>query len=191
MIHITGLLFYALSQQSFFIFYFMPAVVVIVVLSQYAATVQETGPEQKDELPRPVRDFDFTNDIWLPMVQTAAALLISLGPAAIWNANIGVDSVNVVGTDFLIAIGFCVLPAVLLTASVDGVLVNFRPDRLWRIMASARWGICIAARLCLTLRARMLLCDSIWGMTSAMAIGFAKPEGGGAPADRMVLRRRA
>ena len=57
---------------------FLPIALGAVFLSaaHFANVIEETGPEDRDELPRFLRDLNFAEDIWLPFCACAGGDLL-------------------------------------------------------------------------------------------------------------------
>jgi hypothetical protein len=102
-----------------------------LILAHYGCVIEDTGPDNKDELPRPLRHFELSADLWNPFFNVALAALISYFPAFVaamprWHlGNSETPLVLILGL-----IGSFMLPAVLLTTVTGVSLLNLRPDRL-------------------------------------------------------------
>lgn len=135
------LLLHILNQMSIFavmggLFLLAPSVVLFtaLILAHYANVVDETGPEARDELPRPIRGVSFGDDIWRPFTQAAGAMLVCFTPAQLVRAY-GPASPGIQATYlFLLATGAFFFPAVLLTLVTSGTVVNLRPDRVLAVI---------------------------------------------------------
>lgn len=97
-----------------------------LLLSHYGNVIEDTGPELKDELPRPLRYLALGDDIWKPFMRMLGAVLICYGPAVVtlqrglpWEMAVVVAMV-----------GSLFLPAVMLTMTTSGSIQNLRPDRV-------------------------------------------------------------
>lgn len=102
-----------------------------LLLGHYANTIDETGPEAIDELPRPLRQLQWHEDLWGPFVHMMTAFLFCYGPA-IWILMVGSIATPIrLAIAFIWAIvGTVVFPAVLLTSTTSGHVFNLRPDRV-------------------------------------------------------------
>jgi hypothetical protein len=101
-------------------------------LSHYSNVVEDAGPGEKDELPRPLRDASIYDDIWRPFVNFAASLMICFWPALVaWRMNLPTP---VLGG--LAMAGAFIFPAVLLTMVTSGALNNMRPDRVLGVIVA-------------------------------------------------------
>jgi hypothetical protein len=103
----------------------------LAILAHYGCVVDDIGPEDKDELPRPLRGVSFGDDLWFPFCNVVGSLLLCYGPAIFVAAKLGTDQVNArfwVGS--LTVLGTILFPAVFLVQQTSGNVVNLRPDRV-------------------------------------------------------------
>lgn len=110
------------------------------VLAQYSLIIQETGPAEKEELPPPMREFGLREDVWDPIVHLFLSALICFGPAAAWWYDTAPSVLNDQIALCLAVLGAVFFPVVMMTASIDGILANFRPDRLVGVIATAAFS---------------------------------------------------
>jgi hypothetical protein len=110
------------------IFFVAPVIIIglLFFLSHYGNVIDETGPGDKDELPRPLRDASLSDDIWRPFVHFAGSLIICFLPALV-AARAGAPAVVLVGLGLF---GTFFFPSVLLTMVTSGSSLNLRPDRV-------------------------------------------------------------
>src|SRR5688572_6428414 len=107
-----------------------------LILAHYGNVIDDTGRNEQDDLPRPLRDLSFYDDMWSPFVQMAGALMIAYlipiltllafadrAGLPLWLAWLG---------GWLL--GSIVAPALLLTTNLSGSTLNLRPDRLLGVM---------------------------------------------------------
>ncbi len=108
------------------------------ILAYYGCVIEEMGPEASPELPRPLRHFAITEDIFNPMVSVISAGLICYYPLIIVAApRIEMDEhLRVVLVLALQLAGSFFMPAVLLTTVTSGSLSNLRPDRVLGVVRS-------------------------------------------------------
>src|SRR5205823_10321 len=52
-----------------------------LLIAHYATVIDETGPEHRDELPRPLRHCDWLDDLWGPFSRAVGAFILSFFPA--------------------------------------------------------------------------------------------------------------
>jgi hypothetical protein len=124
------------------ILYLILAVPVLVgmILAHYGNVIEDVGPFERDELPRPLRNVGWHEDIWSPFCNFFGSLAICYGPSAVlpllvvrvpafqpMAAAIGVLC-GAMGTFFF--------PAVLLTLQTSGSSFNLRPDRVLALIGS-------------------------------------------------------
>jgi hypothetical protein len=116
------------------LFYIVPAAVIVVCLGFYSLIVQETGPGESDELPTPMRNFEFGPDIWQPFTQCAFVVFLCVMPIFFFgHLLLGLPGGPSLVTVFLLA-DVAVMPALLLTTSTGAVLENYHPAVLWRVI---------------------------------------------------------
>jgi hypothetical protein len=110
------------------------------ILAHYGNVVEEVGMFERDELPRPLRDVGWHEDLWGPFSNVLGSLLICYGPALLVPMlahrlpvlhSTGFGLALVLG-----AIGTFFLPAVLLTLQCGGTILNLRPDRVFTVVAA-------------------------------------------------------
>lgn len=106
-------------------FFFFP--VLLVLAGHFGNVIDETGREEHDELPAPMRSASFGEDVWKPFVQLAiagvlaasptllAGFFFSDAPEAVWWATA--------------AIFYFAWPAFALTAVLSGAANNLLPHR--------------------------------------------------------------
>jgi hypothetical protein len=119
-----------------------------LLLAHYGNVVEETGPCERDELPRPIRDAGFYDDIWRPLTSVFGAILLCWGilfPALRVGAGEGVLWILFLAGAFL-------FPAVLLTLVAGGTVLNLRPDRVIGVIKAIglRYGVVIGLFLAAT-----------------------------------------
>jgi hypothetical protein len=149
------------------------------IICQYALIIQDTGPAEKDELPTPLRDFQFKEDIWDPFIHFMFSFGVCLGPALFVHVDGDPRLVDTPITIVLALAGFFFFPAILMTATNDGTLVNFRPDRVWGVIrADARTYAAVAGMVML---GTLIYLDGMWGQLEWTIRLFHKPSSGAMP----------
>ncbi len=106
------------------------------VIAHYGCVIEEMGAEGRDELPRPLRDGGFIEDMWLPFCKVAIAACIAFAPMmvlAFTTSSMPVVSARVLLLASL-AFGLFVLPATLITTTSSGTILNLRPDRIFGVI---------------------------------------------------------
>lgn len=97
-----------------------------LLLAHYGNVIEDTGPGERDELPRPLRDAELYADIWHPFTCVAGAAMLCYWPVFFaWRGGLPLTVLLI-----LAILGTFFLPAVLLTLSTSGTPVNLRPDRV-------------------------------------------------------------
>jgi hypothetical protein len=114
----------------------MPVTLVgtVFVMAHFANVIEEVGPEERDDLPRLLRNASPGEDVWLPFVRFFLALLYCYAPMFI---AMQLPMPTWLALRFALAlggVGTFLFPAVLLTATTSGAVVNLRPDRPWRMI---------------------------------------------------------
>lgn len=132
-----------------------------LVLAHYGCVIEDTGPEAKDELPRPLRNFSLGDDIINPAIWWAIALLLCYWPALLLAApRVPLDpQLRPILVGALALGGSLFLPAVLLTTVAGSTLENLRPDRVLGVMyrCGPEYIISIGAFLLAAVSAAMFL----------------------------------
>jgi hypothetical protein len=115
-----------------FIFIFPVSILAgIIIIAHFGNVVDETGPSSQDELPRPLRNVSWHDDIWGPCWYLVTSLLICFGPAYfISGSSISNDGVRIGLSLACMVIGALLFPAVLLIRTTSGHFANLRPDRI-------------------------------------------------------------
>ncbi|CAN5399516.1 hypothetical protein BH09PLA1_BH09PLA1_34860 [soil metagenome] len=99
---------------------------VMLIFSHYANVVEDGGPGEQDELPRPLRDVSINDDIWRPFVNFVVSIFLCFWPAYLARK---LDApLPLIGG--LALFGSFFFPAVLLTMATSGTILNMRPDRV-------------------------------------------------------------
>jgi hypothetical protein len=99
-----------------------------LLMSHYANTLEDNGPEAIDELPRPLRSLSMADDIWNPFCNMFTALCVCFLPAVIVYSVLPPQFKAVAVLP--LALGLFFFPAAFLTAVTGGTALNLRPDRL-------------------------------------------------------------
>ena len=127
-----------------------PLVMAMLLVSHYGNVIDEIGPQDHDELPRPLRSVSLRDDLWDPFVNVAASFMLCYLPVAVVAAH----SEGLPGPARMILVGLLILaatatlPAVLLTTTTSGTFVNLRPDRLWGVMRTCGHNYVVAVIAC-------------------------------------------
>jgi hypothetical protein len=109
----------------------------MALFAHYANVVEDVGPDQNDELPRFMRHFSFVDDIWLPFVKSMLAVMYCFTAPIV--ANIFLPATlpgpaRATCVLALVAVGVFLFPAVYLTSTTSGTVLNLRPDRVLSVI---------------------------------------------------------
>jgi hypothetical protein len=132
-------------------FFFMAPVLLVflaLIVAHYGNIIDDIGPGEQDELPRPLRGLSFYDDIWHPSTAMLGSLFICYGPAWVvtymelpWPELHGLIVLG------MMALGTLLLPAVMLTTTTSGSAMNLAPHRVLGVMFSCGIGYLFAVVL--------------------------------------------
>ncbi len=122
-----------------------------LVFSHIANVIEDTGPLEKDELPRPLRDVNLGEDYWHPFGRVFLSLLAAYLPYMMWTgmpiltwladavpaAAPVIDAARAPVQWGLLGLGTLFFPAILLTLCTSGGVINLRPDRVIGVVRCA------------------------------------------------------
>ncbi len=112
--------------------------IIALMLAHYAVVVEEIGPEERDELPRPLRNVSLSDDVWRPLCNALGALMLSFAPAILIRMYAGPGQLAAIAVLIATVGGMIVFPATLLTLVASGAaLSNLRPDRVIGLIRAA------------------------------------------------------
>ena len=122
------------------IFFAAPLVIIVggLLVSHYGIVIEEIGVSDANELPRPLRDFSFSEDMWRPWVRFNLAILLCF-----WPEIYTVRLPGPVGTGLLascMVFGLYFFPAILVTALNGDTYLNLRPDRVIGVIRACGSG---------------------------------------------------
>ena len=150
---VTHLLFNAsfiVVNAGIVFFFIAPLTLFFLMVGHYGNVVDEVATADMDELPRPLRQMSWQDDLWGPFRDVFATLMFVSAPlivaGKVWGFGRLFDgpaqlAMSVGGT--IAALLFA--PAVLLTLRTSGSVYNLRPDRvLGVIRASGRHYLPVA-----------------------------------------------
>jgi hypothetical protein len=127
-------MFLVMGMFSLVLAVFILLVVGIGIIAHYANVIEEVALEERDELPRFLRHFNFTDDIWLPFVRIGVSSILCFWPGMVVRLVGAIKGWPLprvtVAHMILDFIGLILFPATLLTATTSGSLANLRPDRV-------------------------------------------------------------
>jgi hypothetical protein len=114
---------------------------IMAILAHYGCIVEDVGTEDRDDLPRPLRNLSFVDDLWKPFCFVVGAFLLSYLPAIIASIKLPMETrpeLFIVGA--LSMLGSTLFPAVFLTLQTSGAIANLRPDRVLGMIRAAGAG---------------------------------------------------
>lgn len=123
-----------------------------LIMAHYATVVEEIGPEDRDELPRPLRNAGIGDDLWRPFCHFFLSMAACYWPMlTAWYLGITHgDALLISSVPVLFGLGGFLFPAVLLTMTTSGApLANLRPDRIWSIIRQSGGGYLASVIFCL------------------------------------------
>jgi hypothetical protein len=140
-VNLAAMLFVLLAHMfliaaSFSLILAVGAMVVVGLglVAHYGNVVEEVGLEERDELPRFLRHFNLTDDVWLPFVRIFFAWIICFGVGRIiWifgaakNWPLPITFLSSLSFDCL---GLIFFPAIVLITLTSGSLSNLHPMRI-------------------------------------------------------------
>jgi hypothetical protein len=126
------LLLISLIEQTFPIAIWPLNIMFWLAASHFGNTIVTIGPEEHDELPRPLLSLGFWDDIVGPMLKVLSAVLICYLPMFAVLAIIGGPARAIALP--LMVIGGYYFPAVLLTVMTSGNIMNLHPARIRNVI---------------------------------------------------------
>jgi hypothetical protein len=126
--------FLIMTMFSFVLAIFVIFIVGTGIVAHYANVIEEVAIEERDELPRFLRHFNITDDIWLPFCRMGVAAILCFWPGMVIRLAGAIKGwplpeVTVIHSA-LDLVGIIFFPACLLIATTSGSLTNLRPDRV-------------------------------------------------------------
>jgi hypothetical protein len=107
-----------------------------LLVAHYGNTIDEVGRQESDDLPRPLRDLQWGEDVWSPFANMTSALLICYAPSLIFVVQGSLPPLDMLLVASLAAVGTLLLPAVLITTNTSGSILNLRPDRIMGVIGA-------------------------------------------------------
>jgi hypothetical protein len=167
----SGMMFVVMIAALFFL---VPPFIILqaLILSHYGNVIDDTGRNQTDDLPRPLRDLSWYDDIWSSFVAMFGGIMITFVVPALAVGGLlafmpfGAPIALLVGA----LIGTAIGPAVLLTTNTSGSTLNLRPDRLLQVIHAC--GGHYFAAVALWALAWPVYLIGWWGFFAAMARSF-------------------
>jgi hypothetical protein len=151
-----------------------PLVLFMALVGHYGNVLDEIGPSGRDELPTPLRNVSFGEDIWRPFTQIALAMFLAFLPALICRDVTMPPGLAQLVMMICLAAGALAAPALVLTTVTSGTYLNLRPDRIVGVIATcaARYWL-----TCLTFAAAMVTYWLALGIMNAGVLAFFRSKG--------------
>jgi hypothetical protein len=115
------------------------ALIIFTLIAHYGSVPHEIGYKELDDLPRPLGDLNWNDDVFAPFGNLIMSLILSYFPLIFGMYRLG----NVPATRVLLlalfGAGSVVFPAIFLTMTNGGSLFNLRPDRVIGVMRETGW----------------------------------------------------
>jgi hypothetical protein len=139
--HVFSAVMWVSSSQV--LFFLMPAFLLLqcLMLAHYGNVIDHTGRQEFDDLPRPLRDISWHDDMWSPFVSMFGGLMIAFAaPLFIFlRLNILTKASAGIVLLFIALLGTVFAPAILLTTNLSGSVLNLRPDRVLKVIRVCGW----------------------------------------------------
>jgi hypothetical protein len=146
-VNLVTMFFVLLCHVFFFCTAIVPLLSVLAIvlvgpaiIAHYANVIEEVGIEERDELPRFLRLFNFFDDIWIPCAHVFLAWIICFAPAEVlsmvWSHyRLSLAGGVCVRLIFDVA-GLIFFPAVVLTTTTSGSFANLHPRRVLSVISA-------------------------------------------------------
>jgi hypothetical protein len=119
--------------------------VTLFLIAHLGNVIEDTGPQEADELPVPLRSASISDDIWRPFVNVGIAVLLAIAPTVL---------LRIVWSDAptpawwaAAGIFYVTLPALVLTSTSSGALNNLLPHRALGVIPACGIAYLVAAVL--------------------------------------------
>ncbi len=115
-----------------FIFAGVVAILLMIgVIAHFANIIDEVGPRDMDELPRPFRDLAIAEDIFWPLIHMLTSFAIAFWPLGYLARKFDLPPIaNLIVVAITLLWAVVTLPALLVTTTTSGTFLNLRPDRV-------------------------------------------------------------
>ena len=170
--HVLGMVLWMMVGGGLFFAAILVVFVYLMVLAHLSNVVEEIGHAGKDELPTPLRGLDFRDDIWVPCVNVAGALMLCYLPAFY-----ALSPRTWVASAALALLGSFLFPAILMTLATSGTVFNLRPDRVFAVIGRCGTGYLFAVGLWIAaagIYAIGLVGTTAWSMSLIQLVGAVK-----------------
>jgi hypothetical protein len=118
------------------------------LIAHYGNVIEEIGPYERDELPRPMRDVGWHEDLWSPFCNVFGSLFICYGPMVLLPGILHRfhvhEPVGLILALICAVLGTFLFPAIVLTMQCSGTVLNLRPDRIIKVIATCGTDYVIA-----------------------------------------------
>ena len=162
-IHVVAVILLSISSSGVLIAAPALLAAILVLVAHYGAVVDEIAIEQRDELPAPLRQMGFAEDIRHPISSVLGAVLLCYAPALAardWPAAAAA----------LLIAGTIVFPAVFLTLVTSGSVLNLRPDRIAGVIRRCGVDYAVSVILwCLAVAVYGAAWMGVWRFSAALA----------------------
>lgn len=130
--------------------------------------IEETGPQEADELPVPLRNVSISDDIWRPFVHVGIAVLLAVIPTVL--LRVAWPDAPTAAWWGAMAIFYLTLPALTLTSTSSGALNNLLPHRALGVIPACGIGY-LAAAVLLFVGVETLLAGSLMTLSLGKRAG--------------------
>lgn len=117
--------------------YFLAPLMILPIMALYGffgKVIEETGPMEQDDLPRPLGSLSLRDDIWSPFVGMFGANILAFLPLVALRLIPATRQAPDVVFLLAVGLGVFVAPALMLTLLTSGSTRNLRPDRVIGVM---------------------------------------------------------
>jgi hypothetical protein len=125
-----------------------------LIAAHYGNVVSEIGTDVADELPRPLRNMSLYDDIWAPFTHFFIAAGLSYGWA--FFAFQFPPELRLAWIGTVLIVGTLAFPALFLTTTTSGTVLNLAPHRLLRVVS--------------TLGTAYLWCVIVWAIAGSVYV---------------------
>ncbi len=113
-----------------FIIMLGPLFLIIALVAHFGNVIDETGPSGQDELPRPLRNVSWHDDLWGPFSGMMIGFVYCFGlPLVAMKLSLPLNMKLAIAAPMAL-FGIFVAPAVILISTTSGSIANLRPDRV-------------------------------------------------------------
>jgi len=118
----------------------LPLPVITVLIAHFGNVIDDIGMQDRDELPRILRDVSLSDDFFGPLRKMIFCLGVCFGPALFSLNTFDFKRPNdLMLLGMFYAAGAVLLPALLITVLLSQDVGNFRPDRILAVAMKCGW----------------------------------------------------